>query len=339
MTAARRPTAIPFALAASVTLAAAVTAPSAFSAAGVPPSPALTATPNPAQVGQIVTFEGSGSQGDGQGGTVAQYEWDLDGDGVFEVNTHETPTTGRGYGDPQTVTTRLRVTDSEGDIAEASVNLKINAPPNVGFIYQPSSPKAGRRIVLSSTSSDPDGAIPGSGYAWDLDGDRHFDDATGETVTTAFEKAGKHTVRLQVTDADGATGKAARKIDVARDAPELRLMTPFPTVRLRGAITSSGDTEIDLLSVGGPKGAKAAVACRGGSCPFARRTRRLRDRHIEFPQMRGHLDAGVVIVVRVTQPRRIGKFTRFKLRDGKVPKREDRCVTPGRRRPIDCPRG
>jgi hypothetical protein len=231
----------------------------------------------------------------------------------------------------------VRISDNEGDLAETTVNLRINAPPDAGFIYQPSTPQTGKRIVLSSTSSDPDGTLPQSAYAWDLDGDRAFDDATGETVRTKFAKPGQHRVRLQVTDADGAVGKAARNIDVDSKAPEL--MKPFPTVRLSGAITSNGNTEIDLLAVRGPRGAKAEVRCAGAGCPFERRTRKLKKRRAEFPEIRGRLEPGAVIRVSVTESGKIGKFTRFKLREGKVPKREDRCLAPGKRRPIDCPRG
>lgn len=332
-----RTTSVRAAIGGAVALFAVLAAASAFAAAGRPPRPALSVNPNPAQVGQIVSFDASGSTGDGQGSTVTQYEWDLDGNGAYELNTQGTPTTARGYGDPQTITVKVRVTDNEGDLAETSVSLRINAPPDAGFIYQPSTPKTGQRITLSSTSSDPDGSLPPSAYAWDLDGDRVFDDATGETVTKRFAKPGRHRVQLQVTDADGAVSKADRRIAVEPRAPEL--MRPFPTVRLRGAITTNGNTEIDLLAVRGPKGAKAEVRCSGPRCPFARQARKLRKRRVEFPGIRRRLEPGVVISVRVTERKKIGKFTRFKLRNGKVPKREDRCIAPGKRRPIDCPRG
>lgn len=326
------------ALAAAALLPAGATAPPASAAAGVAPTPAISAAPNPAEVNEIVTFDGSSSTGDGQGGTIAKYEWDLDGDGVFESDTGTVPSITRTYAQPRTVTARLRVTDIEGDIAEASLSLRVNAPPAAGFIFQPSQPKVGKRVVFSSTSSDPDGTIPATGYAWDLDGDRQFDDATGETVSQVFARAGKHRIRLLVTDADGTVSRAARNVRVAPERAPLRLMKPFPTVRLQGAITPGGRTEIDLLAVRGPKGAKATVACRGASCPFQRRKRKIRRRKVEFPELEARLQPGVVIEVFVTEQQRIGKFTRFKIRAGKVPKREDRCVKPGSRRPVDCPR-
>jgi hypothetical protein len=312
--------------------------PAASSKPGVAPHASLVVGPNPANPNETVTFNGSGSTADGQGSTIASYVWDLDGDGTFETDSAKTSTVSRAYPSPGSFAARLRVTDSEGDISEASVDLRINAPPTAGFIYQPDAPAVGKRVTLSSTSTDPDGAIPPSGYAWDIDGDHLFDDAAGESVTVSFQNPGKHKVRLLVTDADGLTAKRARKIDVAPERSRLKLMKPFPTVRLAGAISSDGGTEIDLLAVRGPNGAKATVECRHQGCPLERQRLTIKHKQVEFHQLEQRLRPGIVLRVYVTQAQRIGKFTRFKLRDGEVPKREDRCVRPGTRRPIDCPR-
>ena len=54
----------------------------------------------------------------------------------------------------------------------------------------------------ASQSSDPDGEI--RSYEWDLDGDGTLD-TTGVTVTPAYDEPGEYTVRLRVTDDDGAS--------------------------------------------------------------------------------------------------------------------------------------
>ena len=52
------------------------------------PTSSFTATPDPAETGQTVSFNGSASSD--PDGTIAKYEWDLDGNGSFETNTGTT---------------------------------------------------------------------------------------------------------------------------------------------------------------------------------------------------------------------------------------------------------
>ena len=179
-----------------------------------PPSAAISASPNPALVGQTVTFDGSNSTGDGLGSTITKYEWDLDGDGTFELDTGTTPSATSSYTASGTIPVSLRVTDDDGDTDVDQVSLRVHRAPTAGFIFQPSSPQAGEAVTFSSTSSDPDGPL--AGLDWDLDGDGQFDDASGQTATAAFPP-GSHQVSLKATDADGATSTASRVVDVSGD--------------------------------------------------------------------------------------------------------------------------
>lgn len=194
-------------------------APNTSALPAIPPSASLTASPNPALINETVTFDGSGSSGDGLGSTVSTYEWDLDDDNVFETNTGSTPTTSRPYSNPATMTIRLRVTDNEGDTDEDSVVLTVNTPPVAGFIFEPSTPAVNEQITFSSTSSDPDGQIAPGALRWDFDADGQFDDAVGETVSRSFDSAGTKPVRLEVTDPDGATAVSARDVLVQANPP------------------------------------------------------------------------------------------------------------------------
>ena len=81
--------------------------------ANAPPTASFTASPNPVNTGQTVSFDGTASSD--PDGTVAKYEWDLDGNGSYETDTGTTRTASRAYTQTGAVTVGLRVTDNAGD--------------------------------------------------------------------------------------------------------------------------------------------------------------------------------------------------------------------------------
>lgn len=116
----------------------------------------------------------------------------------------------------------------------------------------------------------------------------------------------------------------------------LRPLRPFPVVRIKGELTETG-ARVSLLSVRAPTGARISVRCRGTDCPIRRyvpppRTRRLRPFERE-------LRAGTRLEIRVTRAGFIGKYAAIVIRRGAAPWRSDRCLQPGRSRPVECPRG
>ena len=186
---------------------------------GVPPTASITASPNPALVDENVNFDGSGSTGDGLGGSITTYEWDLDGDNTFETSTGTNPTVSRPYSTPATITVSLRVTEDDGDTDEDSVSLVVNSPPTAAFIYEPSTPAVNEQITFSSTATDAEGPIPNSSQRWDFDNDGQFDEATGQTVTRAYSNPGTKPVGLRVTDSDGASATVVRNVVVQSNPP------------------------------------------------------------------------------------------------------------------------
>lgn len=82
--------------------------------------------PDSASVGQNVSFDATASTD--SDGTIAKYQWDLDGDGIYERDSGATPTTSRSYTTPGTRLIQLRVTDSQGLKHEVFRPLQITAP-------------------------------------------------------------------------------------------------------------------------------------------------------------------------------------------------------------------
>jgi PKD domain-containing protein len=100
------------------------------------PTASFTLSPNPAQPGQSVNFNGlSSSDPDG---TILNYKWDLDGDGTFETDTGSTPTVSHSYGAIGTVTIGLLITDDNGGTATTTRTLTIKNPVSPSATPPPS---------------------------------------------------------------------------------------------------------------------------------------------------------------------------------------------------------
>ena len=191
-----------------------------FHAGGVPVAVPV-ATPNPALVGQVITLDGSASYDKAPGHVVVKWEWDFNNDGVFEGNGSVVLATFAALG---TYPVKLRVTDDSTPplTAEATVMVNITIPPvpptaNAGgpYVFCPQAKPwflDGRLSINPDDGKHQTGPYPGDfikSYAWDLNGDNVFGDATGETpdVTSFFDAAGPGTyvVQLKVTDNTAAS--------------------------------------------------------------------------------------------------------------------------------------
>lgn len=165
-----------------------------------------------------------------------------------------------------------------------------------------------------NAGNDDDGVTPGN---------KTFDDARSS---------------IPLPDGVIAPGAAPAPGSPSGEAPDgrLRMMRPFPVVRIKGRSTAQG-AQIELLSVRAPKRATIRASCRGIACParVARRNGGLR----RIRELQRSLPAGTVVTVRITRPGAYGKYTRFVIRRGAVPKRTDRCLRGSGRRPVACPTG
>jgi PKD repeat protein len=105
-------------------------------------------------LGQRVAFSGNNSSD--SDGTIAAYEWDFNGDGVFSDDNR--PSLITNLTTPGIVTIGLRVTDSDGATHVYTQPVRVDQVPAPSFTFTPTSPFAGQRTSFQSTSSDPDAA-------------------------------------------------------------------------------------------------------------------------------------------------------------------------------------
>jgi hypothetical protein len=111
------------------------------------------------------------------------------------------------------------------------------------------------------------------------------------------------------------------------------LLDPFPVIRIRGRLTADG-ARVTRLSVRAPVGARIVASCRGHSCPAHKLARTAGIRLHRFER---ELRTGTRLVITVTKPGYIGKWTSIVVRRGAAPRRKDRCVYPGAHNPVQCP--
>ncbi|MEA2202008.1 MAG: hypothetical protein QOI89_2604 [Solirubrobacteraceae bacterium] len=302
---------------------------------------------------QVVAGSAGASPGDVPAVTVQLYAGSTVGPNAVEALT--VPASGGGWSatfgglSPGTYTARAEQGDQAGNVGTSiPVTFTVTTPPQptaptpprASFKWFPAAPIVGEPVSLVSSSTDD--FSPLASFAWALTPTGPFGPGKS-SLTTTFTTAGDHIVRLRVTAADGLSSTATQTIHVSRQP--LTLMQPFPIVRIAGIVTSSG-VNLSLLTAQAPVGARVKVTCRGRGCPTASESRVASSsakKHrpsmvlIAFRRFQRSLGAGAVLEVRISKPGRIGKYTRFSIRRGKLPVRLDSCIGPAGIKPIACP--
>jgi PKD repeat protein len=163
-------------------------------------------------------------------GTIVDYAWDFDGDGVIDSTDSVASHT---FNTPGPVAVTLIVTDDSGNTDVVTVAIEIGGSnvlpqdedpsystdeadlglPVAAIQHSPLEAIAREPILFNGTSSlDPDGQIVG--FAWDFDGDGEID-STAPLVEYTFAEAGTYVVTLTAFDDEGKGGTATATIVVA----------------------------------------------------------------------------------------------------------------------------
>jgi hypothetical protein len=171
----------------------------------------------------------------------------LDAQGRPDFSKRETFATKDGTFRPVHLTTGpggdLVVTDIAAGLVRRISYTAGNQAPTAAVTASPSSGSAPLTVTLDARgSSDPDGGT--LQFSWDLDGDGTFGDATTATVTRTYQAPGDVTVRVRVTDAQGASDTASVTVRVGNDAPTALITEPAD-----GALWQVGDV-VRLSGVG-----------------------------------------------------------------------------------------
>ena len=157
-------------------------------------------TPNPADVGEIVTFTGHGEDPDG---SIAGYSWESNIDGLL---SSEASFSWGALSEGEHIITFI-VQDNEGEWSPPVTETLIvtNIPP-VAYIdsITPNPASVGEDVTFSGHGEDPDGSI--AGYSWESNIDGPLSDLSSFTTSSLTE--GTHTISFKVQDDEGIWSEA-----------------------------------------------------------------------------------------------------------------------------------
>jgi len=171
------------------------------------PMAVANATPQSGEKPLVVTLDGSASYD--PDGSIVLYEWDYDGDGVYDWASSTTGTTEYAYRREGTYETTLRVTDNDGLTSTGSVSITVGQLSPIALVSaEPLEGNVPLEVSFDGSASyDPEGAI--ESYAWDFDDGNTGD---GPTAVHTYLSQGLYAAQLTVADDAGATGRASVEI-------------------------------------------------------------------------------------------------------------------------------
>ncbi|WP_462273654.1 S-layer protein domain-containing protein, partial [Methanohalophilus sp.] len=156
-------------------------------------------TPNPANESEIVTFQGSGVDIDGN---IVDYYWNSSIDGQLSTSANFSTSSLS----PGTHTIYFSVQDDDGAWSEpVSTTLTINEKPNVVPTatidsITPNPANESETVSFTGSGTDSDGSIVG--YNWTSSIDGHLN--ASSSFSTSDFSLGTHTIYFSVQDDDGA---------------------------------------------------------------------------------------------------------------------------------------
>lgn len=175
--------------------------------------------------GDAVKLDASGSTD--PDGDPLTYDWDLNGDGVYEKMDGE-PKQSKRFFTTGTFTVKVRVSDGLKTAVDTE-QIVVHAAPNAKLASNLAAPYPGQTVTYDAGASSADPSI--ASVAFDLDGDGTYETATGTTLTAskAYPTPGDRTVRVKITDTYGITDTATLTQTVKAFPVVAPSPTPTPT--------------------------------------------------------------------------------------------------------------
>ena len=164
--------------------------------------------------GAPLILDASGTTDSGQNPGIVLYEWDLNNNGEYEMNT-EQPTFETQVFDDYYSTIRLRVTDHAGYTDEAETTILVNNVSPTVEIGPDTTIDEAQSLNFHCTVEDP-GIVDTHTFAWDF-GDGHTDNQQSGTHT--YDNDGEYEVIATVTDNNNGVARDTLTVTVNNVPP------------------------------------------------------------------------------------------------------------------------
>lgn len=134
---------------------------------------------------------------------MVYFEWDLNGDGIYEKFGKDT--TGiYSVGGDYYVQHRVTDTANNQDTLDTPLLIEVNGPPVASAEVDKTDVVIGEYVTLTNTSTDPDGNGPIKDFYWDINGNGSYNDPEDiknvSPVMINFYSGGTKSIKLKVVD-------------------------------------------------------------------------------------------------------------------------------------------
>ena len=182
--------------------------------ANIPPTAELSANPTTGNAPLTVDFDASGSYD--PDGSIVEYEWDWEGDGIYDLFSGTVATAYHHYAMPGEYDAMVRVTDVDGSMAtDTTVISSLNSLPVAELAANPTDGDAPLLVhFTASGSNDPDGGV--LEFVWDWEGDGTYDHNSGAEAIVSHEytERSEYVATVRVTDDEGTNDNASITITI-----------------------------------------------------------------------------------------------------------------------------
>ena len=194
---------------------------------------------------KTVTLDASGSLPGA--GEIILYEWDLNGDGIFDESSIES-TIEHSYVEDDVISLQLRVTNDSGEssVSDVLTLTVVNQQPVAEFSAEFGDDPKGTLVQFVDSSYDYDGTI--ASWIWSF-GDGHT--SNDLNPYHVYDASGNYTVTLSVIDNDHAQSESyVFNVEILNAAPQAGFSLQQATASAGSPLTFF-DESVDSDSDGG----------------------------------------------------------------------------------------